>query len=57
MDAVRESLEKKYQEVDGRFLAVRIQVYGSTKIHQELIVNKDHVINNLRSLSLRSGSG
>lgn len=57
MDVARETIEKKYQEAGGRFLAVRILIYGSTKIHQELLVNKDHIINNLRSLSLEVGLG
>ena len=57
MDVSRELLEKKYYEADGRLLAVRIRIHGSTKIHQDLIVNKDHIINNLRSLSLEVGHG
>lgn len=57
MDVSRELLEKKYYEADGRLLAVRIRIHGSTKIHQDLIVNKDHTINNLRSLSLEVGQG
>ena len=57
MATVRESLEKKYQEVDGRFLAVRIRIYGATKLHQDLIVNKDHMINNFRSIALEVGLG
>jgi DNA repair protein SbcD/Mre11 len=57
MDKAREVLEQKYQDVDGRFLAVRFRIYGATKIHQELIVDKDHFINNIRSLSLEVGLG
>jgi DNA repair protein SbcD/Mre11 len=57
MDKAREALEQKYQDVDGRFLAVRFRIYGATKIHQELIVDKDHFINNIRSLSLEVGLG
>jgi DNA repair exonuclease SbcCD nuclease subunit len=57
LDEARELLEKKYQEVQGRFLAVRFRIYGTTKIHQELIVDKDHLINNLRSLALEIGLG
>ena len=57
IDAAREALEQKYIEAEGRLLAVRIQIHGSTKIHQELIVKKDHVMNNLRSLSLEVGLG
>jgi DNA repair protein SbcD/Mre11 len=57
MDKAREVLEQKYQEVDGRFLAVRFRIHGATKIHQELIVDKDHFINNIRSLSLEVGLG
>lgn len=57
MDKAREVLEQKYQDVDGRFLAVRFRIYGATKIHQELIVDKDHFINNIRSLSLEVALG
>lgn len=57
IDAARDMLAQKYEQVDGRFLAVRFQIYGATKAHQELIVEKDHFINNIRSLSLAVGSG
>jgi DNA repair protein SbcD/Mre11 len=57
LDKAREVLEQKYQDVDGRFLAVRFRIYGATKVHQELIVEKDHFINNIRSLSLEVGLG
>ena len=57
LDEARELLEEKYQEVDGRFLAVRFRIHGSTKAHQELLVDKDHFINNLRSLSIEVGLG
>ena len=57
MDVVRHSLEKLYQLADGKFLAIRIKIQGTTKIHQELVVNKDHYINNLRSISLETGNG
>jgi DNA repair protein SbcD/Mre11 len=57
MDEARNLLEGKYQEVDGRFLAVRFRIHGATKIHQDLIVDKDHIINNLRALSLEVGLG
>jgi DNA repair exonuclease SbcCD nuclease subunit len=57
LDKAREVLEQKYQDVDGRFLAVRFRIYGATKVHQELIVEKDHFTNNIRSLSLEVGLG
>lgn len=57
MEKARQALICKYQEVDGRFLAVRFLLFGATKIHQELIVDKDHIINNIRSLSLEVGLG
>ena len=57
LDAAREKLVSKYNEVEGRFLAVRFVIYGNTKIHQNLLVNKDEIINNLRSLSLEVGYG
>ncbi|MBE4908353.1 DNA repair exonuclease [Bacillus luteolus] len=57
MNAARELLEIKYQQVDGRFLAIRFRIYGSSKIHQELLISKEHVINNLRSIALDVGLG
>ena len=54
---IQESLENRLQEADGRFLSARIRIHGSSKIHQELIVNKDHYMNNIRSLSLEVGNG
>jgi DNA repair protein SbcD/Mre11 len=57
MEEARSVLEAKYQEAEGRFLAVRFRVYGAAMVHQELIVHKDHLINNIRSLSLEVGLG
>lgn len=57
LDEVRSKLERKYEEDNGRLLAVRFLIHGKTKIHQELLVDKDHIINNLRSLSLEVGHG
>lgn len=57
LDAARETLENKYEEAEGRFLAVRFRIFGSTKAHQELIVAKEHFINNIRSISLEVGLG
>jgi DNA repair protein SbcD/Mre11 len=57
MDKARDALDQLYQQMDGRFLAVRFRIHGSSKVHQELIVDKDHFINNIRSLSLEVGLG
>jgi DNA repair protein SbcD/Mre11 len=57
LDEARKSLEKKYQEANGRFLAIRFRVYGPSKLHQELLVAKEHLINNLRSIALEIGLG
>jgi DNA repair protein SbcD/Mre11 len=56
-DEARRVLEEKYLEANGRFLAVRFKIIGTTKIHQELIVNKDHFMNNIRSIALDVGLG
>lgn len=53
----RRLLDEKYKEADGRFLAVRFHIHGKTSIHQELIINMDHLINNLRSIALEVGQG
>ncbi len=57
MDAVREKLEELYQLSEGRFLAIRVRINGSTDAHQALLVEREHVINNLRSLALEVGYG
>ena len=57
MDLIRDTLQQKIDEGDGRFLAVRIRYNGAAKIHQELLVNKDHYVNNIRSLSIEIGLG
>jgi exonuclease SbcD len=57
LDSAQEMLESNYQEADGRLLAVRFRITGATKLHQELIVAKDHLINNLRSMALEIGMG
>ncbi len=57
IEQTRTRLEDSYQKNEGRFLAVRIRVQGATNIHQKLIVEKDHVINNLRSMALEVGYG
>ncbi|WP_458414153.1 metallophosphoesterase family protein [Schinkia sp. CFF1] len=57
INQVREALEEKYQGAEGRFLAVRFRIYGSTKAHQELLVTKEHFINNIRATSLEVGMG
>ncbi|KQL54265.1 metallophosphoesterase [Heyndrickxia shackletonii] len=53
----REKLEELYQDSEGRFLAIRIRITGSTDAHQALLVDREHVINNLRSLALEVGYG
>lgn len=57
MDSARERLEDLYQQSEGRFLAIRIRLTGATDAHQTLLVEKEHVINNLRSLALEVGYG
>jgi DNA repair protein SbcD/Mre11 len=57
MEEARKSLEITYQKAEGRFLAVRFRIKGSSTIHQELVVHKEHIINNIRSLSLEVGLG
>lgn len=57
LDSARNLLEEKDQEADGRLLAVRFRIHGTTPIHQELIVKEDYLVNNIRSLALEVGSG
>ncbi|MDC3413532.1 DNA repair exonuclease [Aquibacillus sp. 3ASR75-11] len=55
IEDARIRLEQLQQKADGRFLAVRFHITGSSKVHQQLIVDKEHVLNNLRSMSFEMG--
>jgi DNA repair protein SbcD/Mre11 len=57
MEKAREALEQIYQEAEEKFLAVRFRIHGASKVHQELIVDKEHFINNVRALSSEVGLG
>lgn len=57
MNGIEEALQQKNEQAEGRFLAVRIVIKGTTSLHQELIANKEQLINEIRSLSLQVGSG
>ncbi|CQR47162.1 putative metallophosphoesterase YhaO [Paraliobacillus sp. PM-2] len=55
MEEARMQLEQLQQQADGRFLAVRFQLTGASSMHNQLIVNKEYVMNNLRSLAMTIG--
>lgn len=57
LDSARDALERQYQQANGRLLAVRFQIHGTTSVHQELVVRQDDLINNIRSLALEVGGG
>lgn len=57
IEAAREKLELLHQQSEGRFLAIRFRITGATNAHQALIVEKEYVINNLRSMALEVGYG
>jgi DNA repair protein SbcD/Mre11 len=57
LEIAREKLEVLTNQADGRFLAVRFRITGASEVHQKLIVEKEHVINNIRSMALEVGSG
>jgi DNA repair exonuclease SbcCD nuclease subunit len=57
IDAAREQLESVRDQSEGRFLAVRFRIVGVSDAHQALLAEKDHVINNLRSMALEVGYG
>lgn len=51
----RLQLEQLQNQAEGRFLAVRFHITGASPVHQQLIVDKNHVTNNLRSLAIEFG--
>ncbi|MBM7571672.1 metallophosphoesterase family protein [Aquibacillus albus] len=55
IEDARIQLEQAKQKADGRFLAVRFHITGSSPVHQQLIVHKDHLVNNFRSMALEMG--
>ncbi|WP_102349134.1 metallophosphoesterase family protein [Bacillus sp. Marseille-P3661] len=57
LEETRNVLDQTLQLAEGRFLAVRFKIYGATKLHQELIVAKDHFVNNLRTIAIEVGAG
>ncbi|MDQ0217664.1 DNA repair exonuclease [Peribacillus cavernae] len=57
VEKARELLEETFERAEGRFLAVRFRIYGACSIHQELLTQREHFINNIRSLSLEVGQG
>jgi DNA repair protein SbcD/Mre11 len=57
LEESRKVLMDQYERASGRFLAVRFKITGMTKVHQELIVKKDYVMNNIRSIALEVGLG
>lgn len=57
LDVAREQLTELYDEAEGRPLAVRIILSGATELHQQLLAERDELINNLRSLALEIGFG
>ncbi|RNA69362.1 metallophosphoesterase family protein [Alteribacter keqinensis] len=57
IEIVRTNLQEIQDEHNGRFLAVRVVLTGTTNVHQEMIVNREHVMNNIRSVALDTGFG
>lgn len=55
IEEARMQLEQLQQQTDGRFLAVRFQLTGASPMHNQLIVNKEYVMNNLRSMAITLG--
>lgn len=57
LEESRKVFMDQFEDASGRFLAVRFKITGMTKVHQELIVKKDYLINNIRSIALEVGLG
>ncbi|WP_026689693.1 metallophosphoesterase family protein [Alteribacter aurantiacus] len=57
LDQIRIQLQDIQSQHNGLFIAVRVIVNGTTNVHQEMVADKDHVINNIRSLALETGFG
>ncbi len=57
LQKIEEQLELFLDGADGRMLAVRIIISGSTSIYQELLKNKEKVLNDIRSAAFSVGHG
>ncbi|PYZ98216.1 DNA repair exonuclease [Alteribacter lacisalsi] len=50
-----EKTEELYRENGGRFLAVRVHLTGKSPLHEQLALNTDHFVNNIRAKALEAG--
>ncbi|MCP8617586.1 metallophosphoesterase family protein [Salirhabdus salicampi] len=57
MELVRTSVEHAYDQSEGRYLAARIELVGATSLHEQLVLEKDHMTNNFRALAMEIGYG
>lgn len=55
IEAARVELEDLKSKADGKFLALRFYIIGSSPAHNQMIVEKEHLINNLRAMALDIG--
>ena len=57
LQTIEQRLEESLDAADGRMLAARIMVTGSTILFQELLKNKDGVLNDIRAAAFTVGQG
>ena len=57
LELIEQRLEESLDAADGRMLAVRIIVTGSTTLYQELLKNKEGILNDIRAAAFTIGQG
>ena len=57
LDKVNELFKNQVKESDGRLLAIRLNVIGDCKAHEELIFNQEKWINEIRAAASEIGNG
>lgn len=57
LQKIEEQLENYLDTADGRMLAARVVVSGNTSLYQELLKNKERVLNDIRSAAFAVGHG
>ena len=54
---IEREMERAYDSAEGRMLALRFILFGQTSLHHELAIDRERVLNDLRSMAFSIGNG
>lgn len=54
---IEREMERAYDTAEGRMLALRFILFGHTSLHHELAIDRERVLNDLRSMAFSIGNG